>query len=1079
MHGDSSPEISFASSHSRNPAPPSLLQSFAPHAVQSTKGDNGTGVKDSKEPCPLYQLPFSPYDVQRKMMRCISEGLGGKGKHARPLIVTEVPTGCGKTLALLSSVLQFQLQVSQLAAKEQVQFFKERQPPTMDNIFSGINQTSNVPCINSNADSSHRLPRKKKKETGKKVTNEKEKIGNSDQDSLWAPDTEFFRHFHRSHSTSATKRKHRIMGIDEGKSSALRRQFSRPPCTIFYCTRTHGQLHQVTKELRKLTQCGESASTPSFHNCSSSSCSFPPRRRSCPLRMNILASRDHYCIHSVLHGAKVQGKLPNEGNNLGEMCDKLVMLNQCPCVEQYDLLGCSAIDGQGIGFHKGDPVWDIEDLVVEGVATQKCPYYASRDLVFYADINLCTYLYLLDPVIRHECHFEGALKNYSIIIIDEAHNVSQVCEEVLSIQCSHHFFTEMAETLLPFIAPKKGITTVLTYPRDFKLSDGSTLLDIFVFLSKLMSIISSYFVEIGPCASSSSIPVGADSSALLSKHLDARDLVKRINQRFTETFPSSAGSLSGEMAYRASNTLDSWMIPFRKAYGMILSLGVTFNPFDFPLHILFILKRWLVVLRFVFQKPEAFALRSQFCSSQDGKSKSTREFQKALGNATTTDNLEYEIRCLDGSLAFSHLLRSAFRVILSSGTLTPFSQLSRSLGVPSSMWYCLEGEHVVPEENFVVHVLTRTHPGQHPLHCTFAAFSSDSFFRDLGETILFIACKSLKKGGAVVMVPNYQVLYKLWQQIKRILEEFWQRSLGTTERDYLLRLSFSRVFQEPRQSAELQDVLNEYKAMTLHQLALFIGVYRGKSGEGLDFSDDMARMVFCVGLPFRPITSWAVGAKKRYSGEAWYVEDAMCAVNQALGRCLRHKEDFGAMVLLDDRYCDDQKYQSMLSRWCRQAISVFDSAISLVESLQHFFERRFHLALKKQKEQVKSEEPSHNCFSQGQTCTDAVFIGSAERAHGLTLHGRCERSERRVDEDAVVVSKGSAEHLSCKRHRPREEEDKNVLFPRKDFIHEYVFSCTAVKLLYEQCDDTKEITPSALEMGVSVLQTNFVLNSQE
>lgn len=1010
----------------------------------------------------LYQMPFSPYDVQQKMMNCIEEGLEGKGKHAKPLIVTEVPTGCGKTLALLSSVLQFQHRVSQLSSKEQLHFFKEREPEQVA-FLCGLTPNDDAIHIKTHLGSVRSLPANRAQERKKRLRNDHHRAENDDQDSLWAPDAEFMMHFHRFQRSSGTKHKNRAMMMDAGKSSALRRQFSRPPCTIFYATRTHGQLHQITKELRKLIQCSEFSPTSPASSCCSTSCSRISPSRSCPLRMNILASRDHYCIHGLLHKVKAQGKLPIEGNNLGEMCDKLVALNQCPCVEHYDVLGCSAIDGQGIGFHKGEPVWDIEDLVMEGVATQKCPYYASRDLVFYADLNLCTYPYLLDPVIRHECHFEGAVKNNSIIIIDEAHNVSQVCEEFLSIQCSHYFFEEVIECLLPFISPPEGTTVVPSYPREFKLSDGSTLLDLFSFLSTLLSEISTYFLQIASSAD----------------HVDAQDLATRIKHRFARSSVASEYRLSGKSSGQPSENVDAWFQSFRKVYGIILSLGVTFNPFDFPLHILSILKRWLVILRFLFQKPKAFAVRSQFGTCKEENSLEAGKFQMSIGIESAKTNLECEVRCLDGSLAFSHLLRAAFRIILSSGTLTPFSQLSRSLGVPPTMWYCFEGDHVVPDTNYAVHVLTKTHPRQLPLRCTFSSFSSDSFFQDLGETILQIVCKSLKKAGAVVIVPNYQVLSKLYQQLQCILEDFWRRPSHARERGYLSRLSCSRVFKEPRQSSGLQVVLAEYKAMTLEHVALFIGVYRGKSGEGLDFSDDMARMVFCLGVPFRPVTSWSVGAKRRYSGEAWYVEDALCAVNQALGRCLRHKGDFGAIILLDERYRNEERYQSMLSRWCRQVISVYDSVIPLIVSLQKCFEVWSQLPLEKDRRSIKSDGVLGIDSLQGGHCKDDVPIASINKESSSALRVLSRRNEQRNYDGTVKVPVRFAGGSSCKRDREVEhiEEFRSSTTGRS--IREHIFSCTAVKLLYEQCHDTAEITPSSLRKGVAELETNFLRDFDE
>lgn len=38
------------------------------------------------------------------------------------------------------------------------------------------------------------------------------------------------------------------------------------------------------------------------------------------------------------------------------------------------------------------------------------------------------------------------------------------------------------------------------------------------------------------------------------------------------------------------------------------------------------------------------------------------------------------------------------------------------------------------------------------------------------------------------------------------------------------------------------------------------------------------------------------------SGEAWYVQQASRAVNQAMGRVIRHRHDYGAIILCDERF---------------------------------------------------------------------------------------------------------------------------------------------------------------------------------
>ena len=38
------------------------------------------------------------------------------------------------------------------------------------------------------------------------------------------------------------------------------------------------------------------------------------------------------------------------------------------------------------------------------------------------------------------------------------------------------------------------------------------------------------------------------------------------------------------------------------------------------------------------------------------------------------------------------------------------------------------------------------------------------------------------------------------------------------------------------------------------------------------------------------------------TGEEWYVQQATRAVNQAVGRVIRHRHDYGAIILCDERF---------------------------------------------------------------------------------------------------------------------------------------------------------------------------------
>lgn len=57
-------------------------------------------------------------------------------------------------------------------------------------------------------------------------------------------------------------------------------------------------------------------------------------------------------------------------------------------------------------------------------------------------------------------------------------------------------------------------------------------------------------------------------------------------------------------------------------------------------------------------------------------------------------------------------------------------------------------------------------------------------------------------------------------------------------------------------------------------------------------------------------------------GQGWYNQTASRAVNQAIGRVIRHKKDWGAIFLLDDRFQNDKQVQQ-LSSWVRPRLSKY------------------------------------------------------------------------------------------------------------------------------------------------------------
>lgn len=72
------------------------------------------------------------------------------------------------------------------------------------------------------------------------------------------------------------------------------------------------------------------------------------------------------------------------------------------------------------------------------------------------------------------------------------------------------------------------------------------------------------------------------------------------------------------------------------------------------------------------------------------------------------------------------------------------------------------------------------------------------------------------------------------------------------------------------------------------------------------------------------------------SGSEWYSQEALRAVNQAVGRVIRHRFDYGAVLLLDSRF-GDQRNKEGMSKWVRPYILSDDGFGPAISKLAKFY----------------------------------------------------------------------------------------------------------------------------------------------
>lgn len=181
---------------------------------------------------------------------------------------------------------------------------------------------------------------------------------------------------------------------------------------IIYASRTHTQLTQAIKELKGTS-----------YNY---------------MKVGVFASRDQLCIHPDLAFESNENKSEMCKSKTKQRLDPETSTYRCECsfFEKFEALKANETFRADNFENK---ILDVEDLRTSGREHGYCLFYMSKTLIDDADIVFMPYNYLLDPKIRH---FIGVELNDAVIILDEAHNVPQTCEDSASIEFKSSHITE-------------------------------------------------------------------------------------------------------------------------------------------------------------------------------------------------------------------------------------------------------------------------------------------------------------------------------------------------------------------------------------------------------------------------------------------------------------------------------------------------------------------------------------------------------------------------------------------------------------------------------------------------------------
>ncbi|KAF1326665.1 Fanconi anemia group j, partial [Globisporangium splendens] len=669
------------------------------------------------------------------------------------------------------------------------------------------------------------------------------------------------------------------------------------PPKIFFCSRTHSQLSQVVDELK---------------NCPVSYMQNPDATNpfTSELKMCVLGSKSHFCIN------KKANKDPGE---VDDKCRQLLDVNACT----YASKRRNTNDLRRLA----PPVWDIEDLVALGKRHRECAFFHARDVLVDANIVFCPYNYVLDPSIRSAVSI--SLKN-AIIIFDEAHNVEDTCRSSASMELN----TEVLALAI------KAFTTVIkngnrppTYHSLLKLLNG---------LNRWLQTINKHpntMLQPTGFEEESKVWSGAECIAMFAEYTGMTpetfkqikaDLaaVSELEKELSSASSESQSSQSSKSAGRGGedgNQEDALLLGTLALSTVQTVLHVADYMFRGEL-------KYLDDFKLVVRK-------SRVNRNSGGRFRGAYDM-KAGGDGW---ELKMCIWCLNAAVAFSDVVKQCRSVILTSGTLSPMDSFAGELGTDFPIR--LEANHVVNMRKQVFAGAIMNGPGRVDLSATFKNQQEFRYQDSMGQLLLQYV--NVIPGGVLMFFPSYSLMDKLVAR--------WQQTGVWAEVD-----AVKTMFSEPRKAGKDFDaLLDDYKYEVANAGAgrsgtktgaVFLAVYRGKVSEGIDFSNDNARAVLCVGIPFPNVKELQVSLKRQYqneksqvdkklvNGAVWYQLQAFRALNQALGRCIRHRKDYGAILLIDSRH-RFQAHTKSLSKWLRPFIQEIEDSRLCLPYFSEFFER--------------------------------------------------------------------------------------------------------------------------------------------
>ncbi|XP_059644608.1 uncharacterized protein LOC132286308 [Cornus florida] len=913
-----------------------------------------TGTKNrEEEQCePKFPaFPFKPYSIQIDFMNALYQSLDKGG-----IAMLESPTGTGKTLSIICSALQWLVDQKRQQNCETIdvsnhnhQSGSEDEPDWMRNF-----------AVNNDIQEEKKKVKKKKKKKPGLGLDKLDKKRNQGCSGIWKEDGFYNKIDNRSLRTKTeagelddedflieeyeseeeggdggvqSKRKAGVVSTssssdEEEEEDEFDDDEEEANLKIYFCSRTHSQLSQFIKELRKTGFASE-------------------------LKVLCLGSRKNLCINEEVlklrSSIHINERCLELQKNKKKNISKMENLGSGRRIRRTKASGCPMLQKHKLQKQFKSKIYqqeamDIEDLVGLGSKIGTCPYYGSRSIVSAADLVVLPYQSLLSKSSRESL---GLNLKDNIVIVDEAHNLADslisMYDSKINLSQLENVYSHLGRYFERFrnllgSGNRRYIQTLMVLTRAFlqilNSESKASCADPFFDDDEASGAKGPHEYSMAINEFLFSLNIDNINLVKLLQYLKESNIIHKVSGYGDKAASLQKRSTLGDCGENSEE--GSTLSGFRALADMLLSL--TNNDGDGR----------IIISR---TKPS--------CSGQQG------------------GYLKYVM--LTGEKIFSEIVDQAHAVILAGGTLQPIEETRERLfpWLPSDQLHFFSCSHIVPPES-VLPVAVSCGPSGQSFDFSYSSRSSLIMIEELGLLIC----------NLVTVVPEGLVMFFSSFDYEGQVYDSWKAS-GILARI----MKKKKVLREPRRNTDVEGVLKEYKETidalssgdlknpAPHNGAILLAVVGGKISEGINFSDGMGRCIVMVGLPYpspsdielmervkhidglgdttSSKTPKCLSSNGSYNGDfqvgfhilrsckrrgkEYYENLCMKAVNQSIGRAIRHINDYAAILLVDARYASDSSKRSFchptnkLPQWIKGQLVSLTKNYGEVHRLLHQF----------------------------------------------------------------------------------------------------------------------------------------------